>query len=827
MKPAIIRSVLLATLVAFTSTSHAVDSIGVKYTRGDGLSATDVAGAGSYAQANWNMANASVGGNQGPPATPINGLVDNTGAATGVAITSWTETPINSWSLGDTASADAKLVNSFSDKLPTIGFTGLDVAFPGGYQVVVYYSNNEGPSVSTLTLTGSLNDHATRSIRTGATASCSYSSVGFVQELGTVQPATSSSNYTVFTGLNDAGFSVGLTGSNNNGICAVQIVKETGPPTAPSVPVPSDLATNILVNANLTWAESSRATSYQVFLWLDGVSEPGTPTATPPLNAYTPPANLAYATTYHWQVTAVGDAGNTAGPQWTFTTAANLSPDPVTNPTPADAAVSVALNPTLSWDSAARAASYHAYLWKAADSKPASPTANITTGTSFVPTSNLDAGTAYNWQITSVNGTGSTDGPLWSFTTGFVPDIPASPTPADSATGQPCILVLDWADATGAASYQVYVWPDGDSEPASPTATSTTSDMQPTTLLLATTTYHWRVKAINAFGQASGPLWTFTTSAVATSQVSIGWNYDGVGDDTLAANDLAGVPPYAQVAWNNHAGLGQGPGSVPFALNDNSGAANGASVTAWTQSSGNSWAQGQSANPNQKLLNSFADQQPAITFSNLPADYVSSGYSVVVYYGNNEGPSTSTLAVTGSTNDSVSLSIRTGNTALSSYGTVGFVQETGALAGPTNYTVFTGLNDPGFTVSLTGANNNGICAIQIVRGSLVGSPYDTWAAANAGGGAPGEDYNHDGVQNGIAYFMGENGLATNPGVVNGKVTWPCASLSIPFEVQVSDDLSTWSPAASGDIDTTSAPGFVIYTLPTGAAKKFCRLVVTP
>jgi len=107
------------------------------------------------------------------------------------------------------------------------------------------------------------------------------------------------------------------------------------------------------------------------------------------------------------------------------------------------------------------------------------------------------------------------------------------------------------------------------------------------------------------------------------------------------------------------------------------------------------------------------------------------------------------------------------------------------------------------------------------------TPYQTWADAYAGSGTPGEDFNNDGVSNGIAYFMGMNGLATNPGVVNGKVTWPHVGTVASWEVQVSNDLVTWDPAASGDIDTTSSPGNVIYTLPTGAPQKFCRLMVVP
>ena len=103
--------------------------------------------------------------------------------------------------------------------------------------------------------------------------------------------------------------------------------------------------------------------------------------------------------------------------------------------------------------------------------------------------------------------------------------------------------------------------------------------------------------------------------------------------------------------------------------------------------------------------------------------------------------------------------------------------------------------------------------------------YAGWATGHAGGGAPDQDFNHDGVSNGIAYFMGMNGLAINPGVVGGKVTWPHVNAVSSFEVQVSDNLTDWSPATAG-VDT-SDPSKVVFTLPTGAEKKFCRLMVVP
>ncbi|MCX6866511.1 MAG: hypothetical protein NTV46_09895 [Verrucomicrobia bacterium] len=124
------------------------------------------------------------------------------------------------------------------------------------------------------------------------------------------------------------------------------------------------------------------------------------------------------------------------------------------------------------------------------------------------------------------------------------------------------------------------------------------------------------------------------------------------------------------------------------------------------------------------------------------------------------------------------------------------------------------------------------------------SPYDTWAAANANNEDPDLDYNNDGVANGVAYFMDATGLATNPGIVGGSVTWPNGA-KIPkteygagkqFVVQTSSDLQVWNDVADTDpnlilTDYSAGPpvveASVKYTLPTGAAKSFVRFKVTP
>ncbi|MCX6873668.1 MAG: Ig-like domain-containing protein [Verrucomicrobia bacterium] len=135
-----------------------------------------------------------------------------------------------------------------------------------------------------------------------------------------------------------------------------------------------------------------------------------------------------------------------------------------------------------------------------------------------------------------------------------------------------------------------------------------------------------------------------------------------------------------------------------------------------------------------------------------------------------------------------------------------------------------------FAVNYVALNSNGVNTFDnvlvTVEGGAVSNPYDTWAGHYAGGGTPGEDSNNDGVQNGVAYFMDERGLATNPGLKDGKVTWPHLNPVASFEVQVSANLKDWVPVDPGDIDITD-PTKVIYTLPKVELKQFCRLVVTP
>ena len=104
--------------------------------------------------------------------------------------------------------------------------------------------------------------------------------------------------------------------------------------------------------------------------------------------------------------------------------------------------------------------------------------------------------------------------------------------------------------------------------------------------------------------------------------------------------------------------------------------------------------------------------------------------------------------------------------------------------------------------------------------------FSSWASINAPGQTPSQDYDNDGVQNGMEYFMGQMGssFTAMPGLDGtNKVTWTKdPTYQGTWQVQTSPDLSTWTNVAGTDIGTS-----VSYTVPPGMGKQFVRMVVTP
>ncbi len=109
--------------------------------------------------------------------------------------------------------------------------------------------------------------------------------------------------------------------------------------------------------------------------------------------------------------------------------------------------------------------------------------------------------------------------------------------------------------------------------------------------------------------------------------------------------------------------------------------------------------------------------------------------------------------------------------------------------------------------------------------------FATWSLTNSPGQTASQDYDNDGLSNGIEFFMGTPGNAPtpSPALVNGTITWPRAtgrSIS-SFGVVISSDLGIsdpWHAPTPGPTITTTQ---VSYSLPNGQGRIFSRLFVTP
>jgi hypothetical protein len=92
-------------------------------------------------------------------------------------------------------------------------------------------------------------------------------------------------------------------------------------PGQPTNPSPQDEELNVRIDKTLTWQAPPHATSYDLTLWPEGESRPGTPTVTGLTGtSYNPPGNFPTDARYYWDVLARNNAGTTQGAQWSFVT---------------------------------------------------------------------------------------------------------------------------------------------------------------------------------------------------------------------------------------------------------------------------------------------------------------------------------------------------------------------------------------------------------------------------------------------------------------------------------------------------------------------------
>jgi hypothetical protein len=243
--------------------------------------------------------------------------------------------------------------------------------------------------------------------------------------------------------------------------------------------------------------------------------------------SWTRTLDLAYDTTYHWQVVAYNDTGRgVASESWSFTTQI-APPGHVALDLPENGAVGVPIRPTLIWIAPTETVSgYHVYL--GISENPANDETNFISTvneTSWTFETDLDFETTYHWQIVPFNATGNgIASSSWRFTTQIAPPGQVVlATPFDEAVGVPLRPTLTWQTPTiggVVTGYYVYkcdtVYPPFDIDnpmtrrvaELDATATSWTIG----TDLEHENTYHWQIVAFNSTGKGEASnAWSFTT----------------------------------------------------------------------------------------------------------------------------------------------------------------------------------------------------------------------------------------------------------------------------------------------------------------------------
>jgi hypothetical protein len=183
------------------------------------------------------------------------------------------------------------------------------------------------------------------------------------------------------------------------------------PPGQASNPSPADSATDVSINADLSWTAGSGADSHDVYF---GTSSPGAFQGNQTATTFDT-GTMANDTTYYWRIDEVNTAGTTTGAVWSFTTIV-AAPGQASNPSPADSATDVSIDADLSWTAGTGATSSDVYF---GTTSPGTFQGNQTETTYDPGTMAND--TTYYWRIDEVNAAGTTTGVVWSFTTESAP----------------------------------------------------------------------------------------------------------------------------------------------------------------------------------------------------------------------------------------------------------------------------------------------------------------------------------------------------------------------------------------------------------------------
>ncbi len=310
---------------------------------------------------------------------------------------------------------------------------------------------------------------------------------------------------------------------DNHGASTIGVIwnffTENRAPYQPSSPVPSQGATSVGITVDLSWIggdPDGDPVTYDVYFGTS--SSPPKITGNQTTTTYDLPT-LSYGTTYYWKIVAWDNHGaSTSGPLWNFMT--NSLPYEPSNPNPSNHATSVDINTDLGWtggDPDGDPVTYDVYF---GTGTPPPKVSSNQSGATYDP-GTMNYLMTYHWRIVAWdNHDASKVGPLWDFTTTYIPNnppyIPNNPSPQNNSNNVTIASDLSWTggdpDPGDTVTYDVYF---GTNNPPPLIALGhTTATYDPGTLGYSTT-YYWKIVSWDNRGASTqGPLWVFTTMSV-------------------------------------------------------------------------------------------------------------------------------------------------------------------------------------------------------------------------------------------------------------------------------------------------------------------------
>jgi hypothetical protein len=312
------------------------------------------------------------------------------------------------------------------------------------------------------------------------------------------------------------------------------------PPAAPSILSPANADTTVPPAATLRWQSSTHVDSYQVQVATDAafasiVSDQET------VDTVVVTSPLENCRTYYWRVRGRNASG--AGPYASrnFRVVRAISSSP-TLLLPANGAVNVDENTTLSWQAEQCAFQYRVELAK--DSLFTQIVTDQVVGGLTIAVGPLDGNTLHYWRVRGVNnlGQGSPSAYFRFRTTALTtPPPPVLLSPANGATGLPLPVTLTWDSAARATLYRLQVAVDSNFTTMTYNDTTSGASRSKTfTFLLNSTTYYWRVSSANAAGTSGySAVSRFTTLSPPSAPTLI-----------IPVNNAEGVTSAPVFAWS-------------------------------------------------------------------------------------------------------------------------------------------------------------------------------------------------------------------------------------------------------------------------------------